>query len=617
MEDVEDASDMDVDIVPPVPPAQEAPEPSTDVAPEAVRPLTAAATRPQRAVPLVDYAPSSNKRQCTEELLLLAAAAEDGATLLYMQCFPAVTNTTAAEAAQPDDRSSVMVVGEDPATPTSFKKAMNSPDAPLWQQAMDTEFQGLEARSTWAPASLPPGVKALRTKWVYKLKKNASGQVIKWKARLVVMGNFQVAGRDFTEVFAPVCSPQAFRTMIAAAARQNWHVYQIDFVQAYLNSILHEDIYIHAPEGCPAGTPHILMLNKALYGLKQAGKEWFDTLSTALLGLGYTQSDADPAAFCRGDVHLLLYVDDKLVMGPDKAHIQQAIDEIGTQFEITDMGPASYYLGVDIIRRDGSITLSQKGYTTQLLQKYGVPPFGRSCPTPAVVRSAQEQAASGQAGQVPYSEAVGALLYLAQWTRPDIAMAVGQLTRQIKAPRITDWEDVNRVLKYLSGTVNQGITYTSSGGELHGYCDSDYAGCVATRRSISGYVFVLSGGPICWKSKQQPTVALSTCEAELMAANLAAREALWLRKFLPELGIPLAGPVPIWEDNKGTLELLKHQVLSPKSKHIDVCWKFARERVERGELLYSYLASEDNLADLFTKPLLPVPFQKFKNLLVS
>jgi hypothetical protein len=383
-------------------------------------------------------------------------------------------------------------------------------------------------------------------------------------------------------------------------------------------------VYIEQPPGFNDGTGRVLLLHKSLYGLKQAPRAWYSKLRDCLLGLGYQQSDADAGVFFRnagGGVWLLLYVDDKLLMGPSDKAIKQAIAELGTRFVITDMGQANMYLGVEITRGKGSIKLTQKRYTLSLLSKYGVPLVadgGRAVPTPAVPRPPAESmaTASVSAAHNPYAELVGALLYLSTWTRPDIAFAVNKLTRCIQSPTMRDWGDAQRVLQYLAGSHDKGLVYTRGGGDLVGYCDADFATDVVSRKSISGYVFYLNGGPISWSSKQQPTVARSTLESEYMAASSATSEALWLRKFLPELGYVIGGPVRIFGDNKGALTLLKDPVCSSRTKHIDTIHKHARERVQLGHLAFDYVESANNVADIFTKVLSPTAFEPLMTRLV-
>jgi hypothetical protein len=469
-------------------------------------------------------------------------------------------------------------------------------------------------------------MKALPVKWVFKEKFKPDGSHSLFKARLVVKGFMQQHGVDYEDVFAPVGSAGALRSMTAMAARNGWVMRQIDFKQAFLNGDLSEVVYIEQPQGFDDGTGRVYLLHKSLYGLKQAPRAWYTKLRDCLLSLGYKQSDADAGVFFRnkgGGVWLLLYVDDKLLMGPNDTLVKQAIAELGSRFVITDMGEAHMYLGVEITRTSESIKLTQKRYTLSLLSKYGVPLVangGKVVPTPAIPRPPVESmaTASASAAHNPFAELTGALLYLATWTRPDIAFAVNRLTRCIQSPTMSDWGDAQRVLKYLASSHDKGLVYTRGrgGGELVGYCDADFAADVVTRKSISGYVFYLNGGPISWSSKQQPTVARSTLESEYMAASSATSEALWLRNFLPELGYVIGGPVKIFGDNKGALTLLKDPVCSSRTKHIDTIHKHARERVQLGHLAFDYVESANNVADIFTKVLSPTAFEPLKARLV-
>jgi len=198
---------------------------------------------------------------------------------------------------------------------------------------------------------------------------------------------------------------------------------------------------------------------------------------------------------------------------------------------------------------------------------------------------------------------VGSLLYLSVCTRPDIAQAVGALSRYMAAPTTTHWQAARSVLAYLAGTVTAGITYTRSApSALIGYTDADYGGELDSRRSTTGYVFVLAGGAISWSSRLQTTVAVSTAEAEYMASAAATKEALWLRTLLTDMGYPITGPITIYGDNQAAIKLLKHPIASARSKHIDIIYHFARERVASGEVEFSYISTNDMVADCMTKP---------------
>lgn len=208
-----------------------------------------------------------------------------------------------------------------------------------------------------------------------------------------------------------------------------------------------------------------------------------------------------------------------------------------------------------------------------------------------------------------YSQLIGSLMYLSVCTRPDIAQAVEALARHMAKPTVAHWQAAKGVLRYISGTANYGITFGGTGDiRLEAYCDADYAGDIDTRRSTTGYVFILSGGAISWSSRLQPTVAVSTTEAEYMAAAYAIKEALWLRTLLKELSLEI-NTISIYADNQSAIKLLKNPVVSMRSKHIDIIYHFARERVARKDIAFKYIPTDKMVADALTKS---VPTAKFK-----
>jgi hypothetical protein len=500
---------------------------------------------------------------------------------------------------------------EDP-EPVSFQEALQLPEASAWIQACMEELEGLDAMHTWSLVDKPANCNVLPVKWVFKQKRDQDGIVIRHKARLVAKGFRQKHGIDYGEIFAPVASAASFRTLMAAVATNGWAVRQIDFKQAFLNGTLDEVVYIQQPEGFEDGTGRVLLLHKSLYGLKQAPRAWHETLKAALLQLGYVQSAADAGVFMKDGNWLLLYVDDQLVIGPSVPVLQSIIAEIAGRFEITDMGVAQFYLGVDVSITPGRVALSQRRYIRDLLRKFPSPDKPvRPVTVPAVPR--REDSSMLLQDFVPFARIVGALMYLAVWTRPDISNATQRLSKVLACPTEDDLSAAYRILNYLEHSQDQELVYSSGVHPLlEAYCDSDYASdalSVPPRRSVSGVVFFMAGGPIMWTSKQQPTVALSTCEAEYMAAAVAARDALWLRKLLPELGFPVDGPFSINCDNKGAIELLKNPICSSKAKHIDTIHHFARERVAMKQIAFTYVESHLNAADILTKPLAKAEFE--------
>jgi histone deacetylase 1/2 len=393
----------------------------------------------------------------------------------------------------------------------------------------------------------------------------------------------------------------------------------VDFKQAFLNGHLQEEVYIQQPEGFQDGTPRVLKLKKSLYGLKQAPRAWHETLKAALLNLGYVQSSADPGLFLKAGSWLLLYVDDQLLIGPDLSILEGVIAQLGALFQLTDMGPGKFYLGVDMNITVGRVALSQKRYIADLLLRFPSPKPARPVLTPGVTRRSDTSLLLHSSTLFP--RIIGALLYLAVWTRPDISNATQKLSRVLACPTEDDLDAAYRILHYLSATQDLEIVYTADTSPLcKAYCDADYASdalCVPRRRSTSGAVVFMAGGPIIWASKTQHSVALSTCEAEYMAAGVAAREVLWLRHLLPELGFQILGPSEIQCDNESCLALIKHPICNSKSKHIDILHHFVRERVLGGELVFSFVPGTQNVADILTKPLDWTVFKGHRNQLLQ
>ena len=491
--------------------------------------------------------------------------------------------------------------------PATLEEALASEQAEFWQQAANDEMASLLANETWTLEPLPPGVTPIPVKWVFKVKRDATGNVERYKARLVAKGFRQREGIDYEEVFAPVSKYTTLRTLLAMAAARDLEIHQLDIKTAFLNGELEEDVWIQQPPGYDTGGDGMAChLHKSLYGLKQAPRAWHTKLKEELEALGFIPSAADPALFLKAGpdpVYLLTYVDDILVITGSITELRATKDQIMAAFEARDLGEASFFLGMDIIRdrNNRTIRLAQTRLTASLLSKYGMEE-AKSVSTP--LSTATKLTKDGEPLDTStngYSQLIGSLMYLSVCTRPDIAQAVGALARYMAAPTGSHWQAAKGVLRYLAGTANYGITFGDSL-NLEAYCDADYAGDIDTRRSTTGYVFILGGGAISWSSRLQPTVAASTTEAEYMAAAYAIKEALWLRTLLNELDMNI-GTISIYADSQSAIKLLKNPVFSMRSKHIDVIYHFARERVARKDITFKYIATNMMVADILTKPL--------------
>ncbi|KAJ9517975.1 hypothetical protein QJQ45_004362 [Haematococcus lacustris] len=505
--------------------------------------------------------------------------------------------------------------------PRSFSEAMSGPEAEEWGRAMDAEMASQHANETWQLVKREVGMSVLPGRWVLKRKLGLDSSIAKYKARWVVKGFRQRDGVDYSEdaIFAPVVMHTTQRFIFALAVQRNWGLWQIDFKTAFLNSELTEAdplIYVEQPEGYEVGSGQVCQLLKTVYGLKQAPRAWYLCLRKQLELIGFHASAADPSLFSMRSsngsmVHMLVYVDDCILASSDAAAVQAVKQQLQQAFEVHDMGPAADFLGMRISynRASRTLRLSQQRYIEQLLQRFGKAECnGRQLPLEAGTKLVKEGELLSNADTHAYRELVGALLYASTCTRPDIALAVSQLTRFMQAPTDDHERAAHGVLRYLKRTATDGLVYRGgSQGGLLGYCDSDYASDQVSYRSTTGYVFSLSGAAVSWRSKLQTTVAASTTEAEYQAAADATREALFLRKLMHEL-TSTSGPVPIFCDSQGAVALLKNPVESQRSKHIAVMHHMARERVWRGEVRFTYCPTADMVADVLTKAL---PGKKF------
>jgi transposase InsO family protein len=511
--------------------------------------------------------------------------------------------------------------------PNTIRQAMTSLDAPRWREAVASELESHRINATWQLSELPPGRVPIHSRWVFKVKVGKDGLPSRWKARLVALGFQQRANVDYVwdELFSPTLRWQSFRLLCAIAVQHGLHLHLLDVATAFLVPTLNEQIYMTLPQGTPYDLPagHVLLL-------KQSPTRWSEEMNSTLRHLGFTASDADPCLYTRLDVHgnveavLALFVDDVALACKTIDQMTKLKDSLKARYSMTDAGPMDWFLGVrvDYDIKAGCLALSQAAYATDILRRFNM----EECRTVSVPMEARLQVVEGDVDKEElqfmldkkYSALVGALLYLANCTRPDVAYAVNQLARFMSNPRRVHWLAAQRVLRYVRGTVNYELRYIREEEKftLQGFSDSDWGGDTATRRSTTGYVFIGAYAAISWKSMLQKTVAISTCEAEIMALALCVSEAIWLKRLL-------AGIVPsttnstmtIHEDNQGAIALVKDHKFSNKTKHVDIKYFFVREQVQAGELLIIYCETANMVADIFTKPLAWVAFSRLRSLL--
>jgi hypothetical protein len=388
-----------------------------------------------------------------------------------------------------------------------------------WRQAMQDEIAALEENNTWILVDLPPNKKPIGCRWVYKVKLKSDGQVERYKARLVAKGYTQCEGLDYHETFSPVAKLTSVRLLLALVAAKHWFLHQLDVNNAFLHGTLDEEVYMTLPPGfANKGESKVCKLTKFLYGLKQASRQWFSRFFMTLLQHGFLQSKSDYSLFTRsqGDsfIALLVYVDDIIIASNDSAAVSRLTQFLNSQFRLKDLGAAKFFLGLEIARNSTGISVSQRKYTLEILEDSGL-----LAAKPVAFLMEANLKLSKDTGipltdPTQYRRLIGRLIYLTI-TRPDITYPVQVLSQYMASPRQPHLDAAFRILRYLKKAPGQGIFYSShSDFKLKAFCDSDWAGCLDTRRSTTGFCIFLGASLISWKSKKQPTISRSSAEAE-------------------------------------------------------------------------------------------------------
>ncbi|KAM2708962.1 hypothetical protein EV2_046705 [Malus domestica] len=432
--------------------------------------------------------------------------------------------------------------------PVDFQEAVQDTK---WMTTMDEEIEAIQKNDTWELAILPKGHKAIGVKWVYKTKKNANGEVERYKVRLVAKGYSQRAGIDYDEVFSPVARLETIRLLISLAAQNKWKIQQMDVKSAFLHGVLEEEVYIQQPTGyeIKGHEDKVLKLKKALYGLKQAPRGWNSLIDKYFQENNFIKCPHEHALYVKvkdEDILIVcLYVDDLIFTGSNPSMYEEFKRVMTKEFEMTDIGLMAYYLGIEVKNKEG-IFISQESYIREILKKFKMEDY-KPISTPMECGVKLTKHDEGESvDPTCFKSLVRSLRYLT-CTRPDILYAVRLVSRYMENPTTTHLKTTKRILRYLKGTVNFGLFYSSSDNyKLVGYNDSDWVGDSNDRKSTTIFVFFMRDTAFTWMSKKQPIVTLSTCEAEYVAATSCVCHAIWLRNLLKELSMPQEEPTEIY-----------------------------------------------------------------------
>lgn len=503
--------------------------------------------------------------------------------------------------------------------PVSINDAKNRSDWQQWETAINEEYASLQKNHTWTLCDLPSDRKAITCKWVFKLKRKANGDVDKYKARLVARGFSQEKGFDYGETYSPTARITTFRVLLAIANHFDYHIHQMDVKCAFLNGDLKEDIYMVQPDGFAKDNTKVCKLRKSLYGLKQASRMWNERFHEFVVRIGFKRCKSDQCLYVQridGDLCiLLLYVDDLVLVSNNMQMINRIKSSLAAEFEMTDVGEVNYFLGI-YIERDTEkkvIELSQSQYMNNMLKKFAMENC-KTASTPMDKNLHLERAHLDDITNEPYRQLIGCLMYSTQTTRPDLCASVGYFSRFQGNASDVHYTGAKRILRYIKGTADSKLVYqhqpTSS--ILVGFADSDWGGDKNDGKSTSGFVFKVFGNTVSWLSQKQPTVSLSSTEAEYLALAKGICEAKWLRTLLVEIGFDIKEPTIIHEDNQSCIKIAESSGEHKRMKHINVKYNFIREAIENGEIRLKYLQSNEQIADIMTKGLGKILFEKHK-----
>ena len=346
----------------------------------------------------------------------------------------------------------------------------------------------------------------------------------------------------------------------------------------------------------------VCKLNKSLYGLKQASRQWYEKLTAALSSRGYTHSLYDYSLFYRkkgsSTVFLGVYVDDIILTGTDSEEIVSLKNFLHDQFKIKDLGRLHYFLGLEILYKDDGVVISQRKFVHDLLKEFHCDNL--TSMTSSLYPNAKLKAHEGKLLSDPtlYRKLVGKLNFLTH-TRLDIAYGVQHLSQYMQDPREPHLQAAFHMLRYLKDDPTLGIFMSSSiYFEVQAFCDSDWASCPDSRKSVSGYIVLLGNSPISWKSKKQETISLSSAEAEYRSLRKVVGELVWLHRLFTELTVPPTGPFPIYCDSQAALYIAKNPVFHERTKHIEVDCHFVRSKLHEGLISLHHIGTVDQLADI-------------------
>ena len=502
--------------------------------------------------------------------------------------------------------------------PLTFAEAMSPANVQKWGPPIQSELNAMSKHQVWDLVPREKGMKLIPVKWIFVIKEDGRP-----KARLVAVGSRDTEVYSSNEKASPTPAPATIRWFFSTVVKFSWKIVHLDVKNAFLHAPIDRVKYISIPQGVEGDSKrYVCKLNKALYGLATAPKCWNETFHLFMTSSGFVRSEREHCIYTLKSAEKLLlvivYVDDILVTGSDATEITLLCQTIQTRFDIKVLGPPSNFIGFQVKWGPGekSVFLHQTKYVESLLTMFNM----SSCapaPTPMVPFSSQTQGSVTWERSFSYKQTIGALLYLANLTRPDVAFAINYLARSQADPQDLHWALLNRVFRYLKGTVNLGLLYKNNSDNIESFVDADFGGD-STRKSTTGFVTRFFGNPVSWCSRLQPCRAESSGEAEYIAICEVARDILFYARLFEETIGSVQYPLPLYEDNMAAIsQCTTTSTSKSRIKHIELKYLKTREYFRNNILSVHKIDTTDQLADCLTKPLTETLFVKFRELLLK
>lgn len=419
-----------------------------------------------------------------------------------------------------------------------------------------------------------------------------------------------------------------------AVNSKNTRLEQLDVKTAFLNAKVNEDIYMKVPEGMNVNDGYVLKLNKALYGIKQAPKEWNGEINDYLINvLGFHQCIKDSCVYIRisktkHSMLVGLFVDDLILSYndvEDEKEYNVVKSLLKSKYDLSDLGELNHILGMRV-RRDkyNNICIDQQVYVNDKLKQFDMIQCKTSSTPEASEKLTKVTSTTEVKNEKEYRSIVGSLIYASISTRPDITHAVNMVSRYMHEPGQQHMIAAKRVLRYLSDSSDYGLLYkcnvnkyTNNEVNIVGYCDADWGGDIDDRKSTTGYCIYVNECLVSWNSHKQPTIALSSAEAELMSACDVIKEIMWIKQLLCEMKCEVNTPIIVNIDNQSAMKIAENDIDHGRTKHIDIKYHFIKQHIKDKTIQLKWVSTQSQIADILTKGLSYETYNKFRSMMVQ